>query len=401
MAFLSRLVNNLEPSATMNMSEKSRLLRLDGKDVLSMAAGETDFPTNDVIKRAAVDAIHENKTRYTSVAGVPEIHEAIIAYIKKCYDITYFPKNVIVSGGAKQVIYNALRATIDPGDDVVIPAPYWVSYPAMVQLCGGNPVIAQTHAENNFCLTTASLRGSLTSKTKWLVLNSPSNPCGTIYTRQQVQELGEVLKDHPSVHILSDDIYQPLIYEGSFYSMAQLDDLCHRTLTVHGVSKGWNMTGWRLGFGAGSSDLISAMIRIQGQSTSHACSISQWAAIAALNMPDNAFTSQKKVLKERRDMLYKSVNAIAGLSCHKPQGAFYMFVNCGHFLGKRTSGGHNIVNDHDFAMALLEEKNLAVIPGSAFGCEGYVRLSYTLDFTFLEEACTRLKDFCDSCSPSP
>ncbi len=398
--FLSNAVVSMKPSATIGAVKKARELKNLGHDIITLGAGEPDFDTPDNIKAAAKKAIDEGKTKYPPVAGIPELREAISKKFLRENEISYQPEQIIVGTGGKQILDNAFRATLNTGDEVVIPAPFWVSYPEMVAMSGGTPVIVKTEEKNNFLLTPEALEAAITPKTKWLVLNSPSNPTGSVYGLPEMKALTDVLLKHPNVHILSDDIYEHLVYEGvKFYTPAQVEPLLKdRILTMNGVSKAYAMTGWRIGYAGGSVELINAMEKVQGQSTSGACTIAQYAAVEALNGNQNFLTESKIVFQRRRDLVVKGINAIPYLSCNKPEGAFYVYPNCGETFGKKTANGKIIHNDTEFCNYLLEDEGVAVVQGDAFGLSPNFRISYATSDEILEDAIRRIDRFCKNLS---
>lgn len=389
---LSAKLSAVAPSQTKAMTQLATALRNEGRSIITLSQGEPDFGTPEHISEAGVKAIREGRTKYTAVAGVVELREAIARKFKRENGLTYSIDEITVGCGAKQLLYNALVATVDPGDEVVFPTPCWVSYPEMVKLAGGTPVGVETYAENGFILQENDLRASLTEKSKWLMLNSPSNPTGAVYSRYEIEALARVLRDYPDVWILSDDIYEHLVYGGKeFATMAQIaPDLANRTLTVNGVSKSYAMTGWRIGYGAAPVELIKAMNTVQGQSTSHTSSISQYAAIEALNGDQSFIDEFRKVFKQRRNLIVKMIDDIPGLSCRLPEGAFYVFASCKELLGKQTPAGSRILTDVDLAMYLLESAGVAIVPGSGFLAEGFIRISYAASDEELIEALTRI-----------
>jgi len=388
---LSRSILSVAPSATMAMTQLARDLKAQGRDVIGLSSGESDFDTPDHIGEAAAKAIKEGKTRYTAVDGIPELKDAIIEKFKRENNLTYSAAEINVSPGGKPVIFNALAVTLNPGDEVIIPAPCWVSYPGMVSLLGATPVVVPCDAASNFRLSAEVLEAAITPKTKWLMLNSPSNPTGSAYSGDDLKALAEILRRHPDILILSDDIYEHLIYGGfQFATLASVaPDLKDRILTMNGVSKAYAMTGWRIGYAGGPAWLIKAMAKYMGQTTSNPTSISQWAAVAALNGPQDFITEARKAYDARRVNIVKSINSMKGLSCRKPEGAFYAFFSCQALLGRPYK------SDADFTMALLEATGVALVPGSAFHAPGFVRLSYAADPKLLEEACRRLNAFCE------
>jgi len=396
MSIISTRLNSIKPSPTLAVVRKTFELKKAGIDIIALGAGEPDFDTPDNIKEAAIKAIKDGFTKYTNVEGVPALREAIQAKFKRENNIDYDLDEIIVSTGGKQVIYNLFMASLDDGDEVIIPAPYWVSYPDMVLLAGGVPVFANCDIKSNFKLSGTTLERLITSKTKWLIINSPSNPTGASYSRQELENIAEILRKHPHIHVMSDDIYEHITFDGfKFYTLAQIaPDLKERIFTVNGVSKAYSMTGWRIGYGAGSKVLIKAMTIIQSQSTSNPCSISQVAAIEALNgtqdyVKDNALNFQKK-----RDLVLSILERIKCFECYKPEGAFYLFIKCDKIFGAKTKSGKVISNSNDFGEYLLEEARVAVVPGIAFGLEGYFRISYATSMEELEEACLRIERAC-------
>lgn len=393
---LSDALNRVKPSATIAVTSKARELKAAGEDVIGLGAGEPDFDTPDNIKAAAIKAIQDGHTNYTAVDGIPELKDAIIAKFKRDNNLTYAANQIHVATGGKPVIYNALLATLNPGDEVVIPTPYWVSYPDMALLCGGEPVFAEAKAEDNYKLKPEVLEAAITPKTKWLIMNSPSNPSGAAYTRDEMAALGEVLKRHSQVWILTDDMYEHLVYdEFEFTTIAQVcPELYERTLTVNGVSKAYAMTGWRIGYAGGPADLIKAMAKVESQTTSNPSSISQYAAVEALNGPQDFIAERNEVFKQRRDLVVSMLNQANGLECPTPEGAFYVYPSCAGTIGKTTAGGKLIENDEDFAAALLSEEKVAVVFGSAFGLSPAFRVSYATSTEALEEACRRIQRFC-------
>jgi aspartate aminotransferase len=378
------------------VSNKAAEMKAAGADVIGLGAGEPDFDTPAHIREAGVRAIAEGKTRYTAVDGIPELKSAICAKFKRDNDLTYVPAQVTVSSGGKQVLYNALMATLNPGDEVVIPAPFWVSYPDMVLLAGGTPVIAQASSQTHYKLTADQLEAAITPKTKWLIFNSPSNPTGAGYTWEELKELTDVLMRHPHVWVMSDDMYEHLVYgDFEFCTPAQVEPrLYDRTLTTNGVSKAYCMTGWRIGYAAGPVELIAAMRKIQSQSTSNPCSISQWAAVEALNGPHDFIVENNAAFKRRRDLVVEMLNAAAGVTCAVPDGAFYVYPSIAGCIGKTSPGGTVIADDETFASALLEETGVAVVFGAAFGLSPNFRVSYATSDETLREACTRIQRFC-------
>jgi aspartate aminotransferase len=396
MSFLSAALDRVKPSATIAVTDKARALKAAGRNVIGLGAGEPDFDTPDNVKQAAIKAIEAGKTKYTDVGGIPELKEAIIAKFKRENSLTYKPNQIIVGTGGKQVLYNALMATINPGDEVIIPAPYWVSYPEMVALAGGESVPVVCPAANGFKLKAADLEKAITPKTKWIILNSPSNPTGAAYTRAELKAITDVLVKHPQVWVMTDDMYEHLVYDDfSFTTPAQVEPkLFDRTLTVNGVSKAYCMTGWRIGYAGGPADLIKAMATIQSQSTSNPSSIAQWASVEALNGPQDFIPAHNKVFKERRDLVVSMLNQANGIECPRPEGAFYVYPSCAGTIGKTTPSGKKIANDEDFVTELLEAEGVAVVQGSAFGLGPAFRISYATKTSDLEEACKRIQRFC-------
>ena len=393
MSILSNSLKRIKPSPTIAVSQKARELKAAGKDVIGLGAGEPDFDTPENIKKAAIDAINRGDTKYTAVDGTPELKKAIVNKFKRENNLEYSTEEITVGTGGKQVIYNALMATLNKGDEVIIPAPYWVSYPDMVLLAGGNPKIIKCNENDGFKLTPKNLKKAITKKTKWLILNSPSNPTGASYTKEEIEALSEVLIKNKNVHILSDDIYEHITYDNfNFFTIAQVSKLKNRTLTMNGVSKSYAMTGWRIGYAAGPKEIIKAISKIQSQSTSNPSSISQAAAVEALNGTQDFIKERANAFKERRDFVVNSLNNIKGISCLKPSGAFYVFPSCKKLLGKKTK----LKTDKDFVEKLLEEALVAVVQGSAFGLDGYFRISYATSMDNLKKALERIKSFCES-----
>lgn len=382
------------------MTNKARELKAAGKDVIGLGAGEPDFDTPENIKAAAITAINDGKTKYTAVDGVPELKDAICAKFKRDNGLDYVPEQVTVGTGGKQVLYNALMATLNPGDEVLIPAPYWVSYPDMVLLAGGTPTFVEGQLENNFKITAEQLDAAITPNTKWFIFNSPSNPTGAGYSRDELKGLTDVLLKHPHVWVLTDDMYEHLAYDGfEFCTPAQVEPaLYDRTLTVNGVSKAYAMTGWRIGYAAGPKDLINAIRKVQSQSTSNPPSISQWAAVEALNGTQDFIPVNNETFKRRRDLVCDMLNAIDGMTCPVPEGAFYVYPSIAGLIGKTTPDGVKIDDDEIFATALLEETGVAVVFGAAFGLSPNFRVSYATSDEALKEACTRIQKFCASLS---
>ena len=396
--FLSKSLARVQPSATIAVTQKARDLKAQGRDVIGLGAGEPDFDTPDNIKAAAVDAINRGETKYTAVDGIPELKEAIAAKFKRENGIDYAADECFVAPGGKPIIYNAMMATLNPGDEVVIPTPYWVSYPDIVLLAGGEPKFAQTTIETSFKLTPDALEAAITPKTKWLIFNSPSNPSGAAYSRDELKKLTDVLMKHPHVWVLTDDMYEHLVYDDfEFVTPVQVEPgLRDRTLTMNGVSKAYAMTGWRIGYCAGPKELIGAMRKLQSQSTSNPTSISQWAAVEALNGTQDFIPKNAAVFKERRDLVVSMLNQANGIECPTPEGAFYVYPSCRGLIGKKTEDGKVIDSDEAFATALLEQEGVAVVHGEAFGLSPFFRISYATSTQALEDACARIQRFCAS-----
>ncbi|MFZ4806844.1 MAG: pyridoxal phosphate-dependent aminotransferase [Hyphomicrobiaceae bacterium] len=398
MAFLSDALGRIKPSATIALTQKARDLKAQGRDVISLSVGEPDFDTPDNIKKAAIAAIERGETKYTAVAGIPELRAAIARKLKRENNLDYKPAQTIVGTGGKHVIFNALMATLNAGDEVIVVAPYWVSYPEMVLLCGGTPVIAMAHEKDNFKLQPAELAAKITSKTKWVILNSPSNPTGAAYTRAEMKALTEVLMTPAARHVwvLTDDMYEHLTYgDFKFVTPAEVEpNLYDRTLTMNGVSKGYAMTGWRIGYAAGPDHLIKAMDNIQGQQTSGACSIAQWAAVEALDGPQDHLPRFRKAFEERRDLVVSMLNQARGLKCASPEGAFYVYPSCRDLIGRTAPSGKTIETDEDFVLELLNTEGVAAVHGTAFGLGPNFRISYATSTAALEDACRRIQRFC-------
>ena len=395
---LSEAVNRVQPSATIAVSNKAMELKRQGIDVIGLGAGEPDFDTPDNIKEAAIKAIHDGKTKYTPVDGIPELKEAIVAKFKRDNELTYTNSQVTVAPGGKPIIFNAFLATLNACDEVIIPAPYWVSYPEMAIMCGGTPVPVACGANQNYKLTPEALEAAITPKTKWLILNSPSNPTGAAYTKAELRALADVLLRHPQVWILTDDMYEHLVYDGfEYFTIAQVEPgLYDRTLTMNGVSKAYAMTGWRIGYAAGPDKLIGAMRKVISQTTSNPCSISQWASVEALNGPQDFLAERNEVFKTRRDLVVAELNKAEGLHCPTPEGAFYVYPSCAGAIGKTSPGGVVIENDEIFATELLQHGNVAVVFGAAFGMGPAFRVSYATSTEALTEATKRIQNFCAS-----
>lgn len=397
MAFLSDTLARVKPSPTIAVTNKARELQEAGRDVIGLGAGEPDFDTPENIKQAAIAAIEAGKTKYTAVDGIPELKKAICAKFARENGLSYKPSQITVSSGGKQVLYNALVATLNPGDEVIIPAPYWVSYPDMVLLAGGSPVFVTGEMQNGYKITGAQLEAAITPKTKWFIFNSPSNPSGAAYSAAELKELTDVLMRHPQVWVMSDDMYEHLCFgDFEFVTPAQIEPaLYDRTLTCNGVSKAYAMTGWRIGYAGGPESLIKAMGKVQSQSTSNPCSISQYAAVEALNGPQDYIAESRLVFERRRDLVVAALNTCPGISCPTPEGAFYVYPSIEGCIGKTSAGGVKIENDEDFASALLEETGVAVVFGAAFGLSPNFRISYATSDAALTEACARIKAFCE------
>lgn len=396
MSFLANRLSNIKPSPTIAVTTKAQELKAAGKDVIGLGAGEPDFDTPQNAKEAAIKAIQNGETKYTAVDGTPALKKAIQAKFKRENNLSYELNQISVGTGGKQVLYNALLATLNPGDEVIIPAPYWVSYPDMVALAEGTPVVVQCPASKGFKMQATDLKKAITPKTKWLILNSPSNPTGAAYTKEELKALTDVLLEFPHVYIMTDDIYEHIIYDGfTFFTVAEVEPkLFDRTLTVNGVSKAYSMTGWRIGYAAGPLSLIKAMAMLQSQSTSNPSSISQAAAVEALNGNQAFLANWVKSFQARRDLVVNALNAIPGIRCNKPEGAFYVFPECRGLFGKTTPEGKTLSTDNDVAAYLLESALVAVVPGVGFGSEGFFRISYATSEKNLTEALARIKKAC-------
>ena len=397
MALLADRISRVKPSATMAVTDKARALKAAGRDVIGLGAGEPDFDTPDNIKEAAIKAIREGRAaKYTAVEGIAELRAAIARKFKRENQLDYKPSQTIVGTGGKQVLFNAFLATLSPGDEVIIPAPYWVSYPDMVLIAGGEPVAVETRMQDGFKMKPEALERAITPKTKWLLFNSPSNPTGAAYTRAELKTISDVLVRHPHVWVMSDDMYEHLVYDDfEFFTPAQLEPrLYERTLTVNGVSKTYCMTGWRIGYAGGPEPLIKAMAMIQSQSTSNATAVAQWAALEALDGPQDFIPKHNKIFKERRDLCVSMLNQARGLQCPKPEGAFYVYPSCAGTMGKTAPTGKKLVTDEDFVTELLEAEGVAVVQGTPFGVGPAFRISYATATSALEEACTRIQRFC-------
>ena len=399
MAFLADILSRVQPSATIAVAQKARELKAAGRDVIGLGAGEPDFDTPDNIKQAAKKAIADGKTKYTPISGIPELRQAIVDKFKRENGLDYEPAQTIVGTGGKQILFNAFMATLNPGDEVIIPAPYWVSYPEMVAICGGESVFVEGTIDNAFKLKPEALEAAITPNTKWLVFNSPSNPSGAAYTQDELKAITDVLVRHPHVWVLTDDMYEHLCYgDFKFTTPAQVEpSLYERTLTMNGVSKAYAMTGWRIGYAAGPVELIKAMDMIQGQQTSGACSIAQWAAVEALNGQQDFIDERRQVFEQRRDLVVSMLNQASGIECPKPEGAFYVYPSCAGLMGKTSPNGKVMENDADFVTELLEAEGVAVVHGSAFGLGPNFRISYATSTEALTEACERIQRFCAAC----
>ncbi|MBD1161892.1 pyridoxal phosphate-dependent aminotransferase [Pelagibacterales bacterium SAG-MED15] len=397
MSIISDSLKRIKPSPTIAVSQKAKELKAAGKDVIGLGAGEPDFDTPDNIKDAAIKAIKDGDTKYTTVDGTNLLKQAIMNKFKRENNLTYSIDQITVGAGGKHVIYNLMMATLNKGDEVIIPAPYWVSYPDIVLLAGARPVVIECPEEQGFKLSAKDLESKINNNTKWLILNSPSNPTGACYSEQEIKNLSHVLKRNPHVNILSDDIYEHIIYEGfKFFTIAQIPEIKNKVVTMNGVSKSYSMTGWRIGYAAGDKDVIKAIAKIQSQSTTNPSSISQAAAVEALNGKQDFISVRAKAFQERRDFVVNSLNAIEGISCIKPDGAFYVFPSCKGLIGKKDKSGKKINSDSDFVESLLESNGVAVVQGSAFGLEGFFRISYATSMDKLKDAMERIKNFCES-----
>src|ERR1700746_1669340 len=397
MAFLADQIMRIKPSATIAVTDKARALKAAGRDVIGLGAGEPDFDTPENIKEAAIRALRDGRSsKYTNVDGIAELKAAVAAKFKRDNGLEYKPSQIIIGTGGKQVLYNALVAPLNPGDEVIIPAPYWVSYPDMVLLAGGEPVIVPSRMEDGFKMKPEALEKAITPKTKWIILNSPSNPTGAAYTKAELKAITDVLVKHPHVWVMTDDMYEHLVYDDfQFTTPAQIEpQLFDRTLTVNGVSKAYCMTGWRIGYAGGPAPLIKAMATIQSQSTSNPCSIAQWASVEALNGPQDFIPVNNKAFKERRDLVVSMLNQAKGIHCPRPEGAFYVYPSCAGTIGKSTPSGKVLGNDEDFVTELLESEGVAVVQGSAFGLGPAFRISYATKTSDLEDACKRIQRFC-------
>ncbi|WP_122039277.1 pyridoxal phosphate-dependent aminotransferase [Asaia bogorensis] len=400
MSLIAARLNRISPSQTIAITQKARALKEAGRDIISLSAGEPDFDTPQNVKQAACDAIARGETRYTDVAGTAPLRKAVAAWLNRDFGLDYKAEEIVVSTGGKQVIYDVFTATLDAGDEVIIPAPAWVSYPDIVALADGTPVIVQTNPENGFRLDAEALRAAITPRTKWLVLNSPCNPTGAVYSEADLRALCDVLLDHPRIWVLTDDIYAKLVYDGHVSkTLVQVEPkLRERVVTMNGVSKAYAMTGWRIGFSAAPVELTKALIKLQGQSTSNPCSIAQAAALEAVTGPQDFIGEMVSVYQGRRDLVLSMLAQAPGLTCTRPEGAFYVFPSIAGLIGKKTTSGKVIENDEVFVTELLEETGVAAVHGSAFLTPGYFRISYATDTESLREACTRIQRFCASLS---
>ena len=396
MTELSDNISRIKPSATMAVTNKARELKAAGKDIIGLGAGEPDFDTPENIKTAAINAINDGDTKYTAVDGTPSLKKAIIEKFKRENNLDYLADQISVGTGGKQIIFNALLATVNPGDEVIIPAPYWVSYPDIVDFAGGESIIVKCNETSNFKITAEQLEENINENTKWFILNSPSNPTGSCYTESELSEISKVIEKFPHVNVMTDDIYEHLVYDDFvFKTISEVNpNIKNQTLTINGVSKAYAMTGWRIGYAAGEQKLIKAMGKLQSQSTSNPSSVSQAAAVEALNGDQSFLKTRAEVFKKRRDYVVNALNKIDGVSCEMPEGAFYVFPNCSGIIGKKTKNGKILDNDEDVVTALLEDAGVAVVQGSAFGLEGYFRISYATSDEFLSSACNRISEFC-------
>ncbi len=397
MSIVSNNLKRIKPSPTIAVTQKARELKASGKDIIGLGAGEPDFDTPDNIKQAAIKAIKDGDTKYTAVDGTPALKEAIVKKFKRENNLVYQTDQITVGAGGKQVIYNAMMATLNEGDEVIVPAPYWVSYPDIVLLAGGTPIIIECNKKQGFKINPKELEKFINEKTKWIILNSPSNPTGACYTEKDLREIAKILKNYPKVYILSDDIYEHVTYGNfKFFTIAQINDLKERVLTMNGVSKAYSMTGWRIGYAAGPKEIIKAIAKIQSQSTTNPSSISQAAAVEALNGVQNFIKERAISFQERRDFVVKTLNEIEGIECLNPDGAFYVFPSCEGLMGKKDKNGKEIKTDTDFVQSLLENNGIAVVQGSAFGLEGFFRISYATSMINLKKALERISSFCKS-----
>ncbi|MDC3073997.1 pyridoxal phosphate-dependent aminotransferase [Candidatus Pelagibacter sp.] len=399
MSIISDSLKKIKPSPTIAVTQKARELKAAGKDVIGLGAGEPDFDTPENIKQAAIKAINDGDTKYTAVDGTPALKKAIVEKFKKENNLDYKADQITVGAGGKHVIYNAMMATLNEGDEVIVPAPYWVSYPDIVLLAGGKPVVIECDEKQSFKINPSDLEKFITPKTKWIILNSPSNPTGACYSEKDIKEIAKVLEKHPHVYILSDDIYEHVTYEGfKFFTIAQIESLKERVLTMNGVSKAYSMTGWRIGYAAGPKEIIKAIAKIQSQSTTNPSSISQAASVEALSGTQDFIKKRADSFQERRDFVVKALNDIDGIECLNPDGAFYVFPSCKGLMGKKDINGKEIKSDTDFVQSLLENSGIAVVQGSAFGLEGFFRISYATSMDNLKKALEKISFFCKSLS---
>ena len=399
MSIISDSLKKIKPSPTIAVTQKARELKAAGKDVIGLGAGEPDFDTPENIKQAAIKAINDGDTKYTAVDGTPDLKKAIVEKFKKENNLDYTADQITVGAGGKHVIYNAMMATLNEGDEVIVPAPYWVSYPDIVLLAGGKPVVMECDEKQSFKINPSDLEKFITPKTKWIILNSPSNPTGACYSEKDIREIAKVLEKHPHVYILSDDIYEHVTYEGfKFFTIAQIEGLKERVLTMNGVSKAYSMTGWRIGYAAGPKEIIKAIAKIQSQSTTNPSSISQAASVEALSGTQDFIKKRADSFQERRDFVVKALNDIEGIECLNPDGAFYVFPSCKGLMGKKDTNGKEIKSDTDFVQSLLENSGIAFVQGSAFGLEGFFRISYETSMDNLKKALENISSFCKSLS---
>ena len=399
MSIISDSLKKIKPSPTIAVTQKARELKAAGKDVIGLGAGEPDFDTPDNIKQAAIKAINDGDTKYTAVDGTPALKKAIVEKFKKENNLDYTTDQITVGAGGKHVIYNAMMATLNSGDEVIIPAPYWVSYPDIVLLAGGKPVVMECDEKQGFKINPSDLEKFITPKTKWIILNSPSNPTGACYSENDIKAIAAVLEKHKHIYILSDDIYEHVTYEGfKFFTIAQIESLKERVLTMNGVSKAYSMTGWRIGYAAGPKDIVKAIAKIQSQSTTNLSSISQAASVEALSGTQDFIKKRADSFQERRDFVVKALNDIDGINCLNPDGAFYVFPSCKELMGKKDPSGKEIKSDTDFVQSLLENSGIAVVQGSAFGLEGFFRISYATSMENLKKALEKISSFCKSLS---
>jgi aspartate aminotransferase len=399
MSIVSNTLKRIKPSPTIAVTQKARELKASGKDIIGLGAGEPDFDTPENIKQAAIKAIKDGDTKYTAVDGTPALKNAIINKFKRENNLEYQINQITVGAGGKHVIYNAMVATLNEGDEVIVPAPYWVSYPDIVLLAGGTPIILECTEKQGFKINPLELEKIITKKTKWIILNSPSNPTGACYSEKDIREIAKVLEKHPQVNILSDDIYEHVTYENfKFFTIAQIESLKDRVLTMNGVSKAYSMTGWRIGYAAGPKEIIKAIAKIQSQSTTNPSSISQAAAVEALNGAQDFIKERANSFQERRNFVVKALNEIDGIECLNPDGAFYVFPSCKGLIGKKDTNGNELKMDTDFVQSLLENSGVAVVQGSAFGLEGFFRISYATSMENLKKALEKISSFCKSLS---